>query len=258
MKYLFITIGLFCVFTGSGFAQQDPPPSDPAKSRELIRQWVKTERLVSEEKTAWQVEKKRMQSLLDLYEKELSLLNEELEKAGSATGLIDQNKEKLEASLKKYRSAQRLLVDTMARLLPRVRGLIARFPQPLRDELSADIDALNAPDALSQPRDVLRSTISLLSTAGRFNRSVTLVEENRTLSGGKKISVDVLYLGLARAYYAARSGDSAGVGKPQKEGWEWEPNPSIADDVRQAIAVYRKDKQPQILQLPVAVEKFSK
>lgn len=237
------------------FAQEDAPALDPAKTREVIRQWVKTERLISEEKTAWQVEKKQMQMLLDLYQKELTLLNEELEQAGGAAESVDKDKEKLEAELKRYRTAQRLLTDTLARLLPRVRTLITRFPKPLQDELSADIDALNAPDALGQPRDVLRSTISVLMTAGRFNRSVTLTEEIRDVSGGKRISVDVLYLGLARGYYAARSGDKAGVGVPQKAGWKWTGQAEIADDVRQAIAVYKKDKQPQLLKLPVAIDK---
>lgn len=255
MRSLFLSLALVSAAAPCLPAQDNAPAPDPAKARELIRQWVKTERHVSEEKSAWQVEKKRMQDLLGLYQKELKLLDEELEKAGGAAGLIDKDKEKLEGELVRYRAAQRLLAGTMARLLPRAKALAARLPAPLQDELAADIDALNAPDALGQPRDVLRSILSLLATSGRFNRSITLAEETRTLPDGKKLSVDVLYLGLARAYYAARSGEAAGVGVPREGGWQWSPQPGIADDVRQAIAVYRKDKQPQLLKLPVALDK---
>ncbi len=255
MKYCLSIAALTFLLPGSLPAQSDKPATDPAQTRELIRQWVKTERLVSEEKTAWQVEQKRMQELLGLYQKELKLLNEELEKAGGAADLIDKDKEELEEKLTNYRAAQRVLADAMARLLPRGRRLIGRLPQPLQDELSADIDALNAPDALSQPRDVLRSMISVLTTAERFNRSVTLAEETRTLPDGKKISVDVIYLGLARAFYAARSGNASGVGTPQEGSWEWQARPDLAEDVRRAIAVYRKDQQPQLLKLPIAIEK---
>ena len=35
----------------------------PSRARELIKQWVQTERLISEEKTSWQVEKQQMQDL---------------------------------------------------------------------------------------------------------------------------------------------------------------------------------------------------
>lgn len=255
MKNSISTFAFLFFLPCSLIGQSEGTVVDPVETRELIRQWVAAERLVSEEKAAWQVEQKRMQELLGLYQKELQLLDEELGKSGGAADLIDNDKDKLEVRVKKYRAAQGLLAKTMVRLLPRAQQLIAFFPQPLQDELSADIDALNTSDALSKPRDVLRSMISMLTTAERFNRSVTLVEETRVLPGGKKISVDVIYLGLARAFYTARSGDVAGVGIPQKDAWSWQARPDIADDIRRVIAVYRKDQQPQLLRLPIAIDK---
>lgn len=234
-------------------AQEKEKPIDPAASRELIRQWVQTERLLSEEKNTWKVEKQRMQDLLDLYQKELKLLNDEIEKAGASAGLVDDRKGKLESELKEFRDAQRLLADTLARLLPRMRSLISQLPTPLQDELRTDIDFLQSPEALAKPRDVLKSMLAVLSGAGRFNRSITIAEETRELSSGKKMIVNVLYLGLARAYFATTSGDTAGIGTPGKGRWQWKDKPGLADDVRRAIAVYQKDKQPQLIQLPVGV-----
>ena len=80
-------------------AQEGDLAAEPVSSRELIRQWVQTERIISEEKSAWHVEKQQMQELLGIYQKELKLLEEELGQAGSSAELIDENKEKLEASL---------------------------------------------------------------------------------------------------------------------------------------------------------------
>lgn len=237
-------------------AQDEGETIDPAASRELIRQWVQTERLLSEEATAWQVEKKRMQDLLDLYRKELQLLDEEISKAGASVGMVDENKERLEAELRQFREAQRLLRGTMARLLPRMKALVSSFPGPLRDEITADSGMLAQPAALEKPRDVLKSMIAILTSAERFNRSITIAEETREFSGGKKMTVDVLYLGLSRAYYATGAGDTAGIGIPSaagEDGWVWKEEPAIADDVRRAIAVYEKDKQPQLIKLPVQV-----
>lgn len=232
--------------------QGEELPADSARA--IIRQWVETERLISEEKTSWEVEKKQMQSLLELYRKELTLLDEELQKAGGSAELVDQDKNKLEAELKQFRAAQRSLTDAMAKLLPRVRAIVSQFPDPLVDDIQVDVDVLNAPDALGKPRDVLRSMISVLTAAERFNRTVTLAEETRQVRD-KKVSVDVLYLGLARAFYVAGSGDIAGVGTPGQNGWQWKDEAAIADDVRRAIAVYQKDEQPQLLKLPVALRK---
>ncbi len=226
---------------------------DPTVTRELISQWVKTERIISEEKTNWQVEKQHMQELLDLYQKELKLLNEELSKAGASAEMVDEKKEAWSRELKEYREAQRLLADTMARLLPRMRGLIARLPEPLLDRIAADVDFLKTPEALAKPRDVLKSMLSVISESGRFNRTVIVTEEIHRSSDGKKMTVDVLYLGLARAFYASSVGDTAGIGLPGKDGWTWQNKPDLANDVRKAISVYRKDSQPQLIELPVSL-----
>lgn len=230
---------------------------DPTVTRELIRQWVLAERLISEEKTTWQVEKQRMQDLLDLYQKELSLLNEEVSQAGTAAESVSQKKQTYQQDLDQYRDAQQLLSSTLAKLLPRVRVLIPRLPKPLQDDASADIEVLLDPKAMDNPRDVLKSLLAVFAASGRFNRSVTVVEETRVLSGGKKMTVDVLYLGLARAYYASGAGETAGVGVPGDKEWSWQEKPDIADDIRRVLAVYRKEGQPQLIKLPVSLSSSS-
>ncbi len=251
--YCLAFIHLTASVCGQGVGKIPHPTSvhDPAASRELIRQWVKTERILSQEKATWQIEKQQMQDLLDLYQKELKLLDEEISKAGASAQLVDENKERYQTDLKQYREAQQVLADTLARLLPGMKLLIETLPTPLLDELALDRDFLNSPGALAKPRDILKSMIAVLTAAGRFNRSITLAEETREVSVGNKMTVDVLYLGLCRAYYTTASGETAGVGVPQKDGWKWSSSPDLADNIRRTIAVYRKEKQPQLIRLPV-------
>lgn len=228
---------------------------DIAGSRELIRQWVQTERLISEEKTAWQIEKQQMSDLLNIYQKEMKLLDEELSVAGASAELVDENKEKLEAGLVQYREARQMLREAMGRLLPRIKKLVKRFPDPLLEELDADLDFLNSPEALESPRDVLKSMIAVLNAAGRFNRTLTLADETRTLANGKRISVNVIYLGLSRAYFTAETGALAGFGMPSDtEGWSWAEAEGIAEQVRKTIRVYLKSEQPQLIDLPVQLQ----
>ncbi len=234
---------------------------NPSNSRELIRQWVQTEHIISEEKTSWQVEKQQMQDLLEIYQQELKLLNEELNVAGSSADLIDENKEKLESGLAQYREAKQILRSSMASLVPRMQKLIGRFPAPLVEELSSDIDLISSPEALDKSRDVLKSIIAILNAAGSFNRTLTLADETRTLANGKKITVSVLYLGLCRAYYAADVGPLAGTGMPAATaatgeigGWLWTEDGDIADQVRRTIAVHKKSAQPQLVELPVQLQ----
>ena len=135
-----------------------------------------------------------------------------------------------------------------------MRKLVTRFPQPLQEELTTEINVLDGSNALDEPRDVLKSIIAVLNTASRFNRTVTLVEETRAVSDEKKITVKVLYLGLCRAYFTSGSGETAGVGSPTSEGWSWAQRPEIADEVLRIMAVHQKSSQPQIISLPVQLQ----
>ena len=258
MRYSYMAVTLAWLSLAGSHAQESAKATgegNPVQARELIRQWVETERLISEEKSAWQAEKQQMQNLLEIYGKELSLLNEELNAAGSSAGLVDENKEQLEASLNEYREARQFLREAVARLLPRLKNLAKRFPVPLMEELGADIEFLHSPEALGDPRDTLKSMIAVLNAAGRFNRTLTLAEDTRVLGSGKKVSVNVLYLGLCRAYYASANGSIAGTGAPSIQGaWEWTEQNEIADQVRQTISVYLKAGQPQLVNLPVQLQ----
>ena len=253
-------ISLFAVMVCHAQQETDDAVQEigPSHSRELIKQWVQTERLISEEKTSWQVEKQQMQDLLEIYQQELKLLNEELDVAGSSADLIDENKEKLESGLAQYREAKLMLRSSMASLVPRMQKLVGRFPAPLVEELSSDIDLISSPQALDKPRDILKSIIAILNAAGSFNRTLTLAEETRILANGKKITVSVLYLGLCRAYYAADVGPLAGTGVPAATaatgGWLWTEDGDIADQVRRTIAVHKKSAQPQLVELPVQLQ----
>ncbi len=251
-KHIIITL---LSLSSSLCAQGKKDTLDPAAKRELIKQWVQTERLITEEKNTWKVEKQRMQDLLNIYQKELTLLNEEIEKAGASAELADDRKGELESELKAYRDAQRLLIDSLTNMLPRTRNLIKRLPDPLQKELSTDIDLLSSPDAMEKPRDVLKSILNVLTSAGRFNRSVTVAEQTRELGSGEKMTLNVLYLGLARAYFASSAGDTSGIVTLGEDGWNWQDKPELADDIRRAIAVYKKDQQPQLIQLPVGLNK---
>ena len=49
-----------------------------------------------------------MQELLEIYQQELKLLNEELNVAGGSADLIDENREKLDSGLAQYREAKQI------------------------------------------------------------------------------------------------------------------------------------------------------
>ncbi|MDC0088079.1 DUF3450 domain-containing protein [Akkermansiaceae bacterium] len=224
--------------------------ADPTVSRELIRQWVKTEQLISEEATEWKADKQSMQDLLEIYKKELGVLDAEL----SANKKVDNSE--VTADVQSYQEAKQVIVDSLPRLKSRLLLLSNRFPTPLLTEIKADLEVLRLSSSAATSRETLKSMISVLNAAGSFNRKVTLAEETRELEGGKKMIVDVIYLGLCRAYYVTAKGNVSGVGIPSVNsvnGWQWSPDPSISNDVRRAIRIYKKETQPDLIELPVQI-----
>ena len=71
---------------------------------------------------------------------------------------------------------------------------------------------------------------------------------------GTQVRVQVLYLGLAQALYVSKSGRLAGVGRPGPDGWIWERNNKIANDVTRAIRVFRDETIPSLVNLPVELQ----
>jgi len=226
------------------------PAEDAAvvELREAVRGWIEVEDRISAEQSGWQVEKERMGRLLGLYREELALLDEELEKAGSSAGGHEERMESARKELARLRVAQISAAETMATAVPRLLKLAGQFPEPLRAEASEDLASLRAWKVGDAPRDGLRALLGVLSRADAFHRRLTRTREVRE---GRE--VEVLYLGLARAYFV---GDGrAGIGVPKAGGWEWTEQPELAGELEKALAMMDQKRAPGVVSLPVQVEK---
>lgn len=245
MQRTFLMLAVVAGWSAS--AQGAEPAPAVAEAREAITRWVEVEDTISAERAAWAAEQATMAELLELHRKELALLDEELAKAGASAGSHDATMTEARAELARLRTAREQVAAALATTVPRLRELVRRFPQPLRDEARDDLTALDAwkPDA--EPRDGLRAVIGVLARADAFNRRLTRTREVRD-----DAEVEVLYLGLARAYYVG--GNTAGIGTPGPNGWEWRADPALAAELRKGLAMLEKRRPPAELKLPMAVD----
>ena len=67
------------------------------------------------------------------------------------------------------------------------------------------------------------------------------------------MSVDTVYVGLGAGYFVNEAGDFAGLGTPGAKGWEWTVRPELAASVREVIRIYRSERPPRFIPLPVVV-----
>lgn len=253
MRYfvLFFLFHLVLPCFSQSSENQSLKKQDALVLRSLIEQWAQTRQLIYTEKTDWQNKREAIENLSSFYSKELNLLNEELQKTSHIAQSVDEDKQALESELQKFNEEKETLKQELSHVLPTLLTLSKSFPTPLREELSTPLKKLASLEALDDPRDTLKNILDVLNAANRFNRAFTLSTEILPIEGKKQ--VDILYLGLGRAYWAASKGKQAGWATPSPEGWQWHSSPKDASKIRLLIATHTKRTQPQSVQLPVSI-----
>ncbi len=240
-----------CSMAHTAVSQVQKTQQDDIQAKELIRQWVATERLLGEEVNVWREEKAQVNELLKLHTTELKLLNEELAKTGRSVVEIDKRKAELEAKVSDGLETRTKLRQFLLELKPRVIALEKRFPEALKLQVEESFTTLESINDETSVRDILQATVNVLEQASSFNESVYQRSESVTI-GAETWNAEVVYLGLGRAFFYV--GSKAGVGKVGADGWVWTRNDEIFDEVKKAVEVFKKQRQPQLVELPIQVK----
>ncbi|MEP4078249.1 DUF3450 family protein [Haloferula sp.] len=248
MRMLFVP---FCLLILPLAGQEPEADAQVVELRETISKIVEVKTQTSKERNDWEGRKAEMAELLKLHQRELELLGEELEKAGSSAGGYDEKKREAEEELEGLKKARRAASEAVVRSKERMLNLAALFPTPLANETELERLSLEAWESGDEARDGLQAILGMVTKAEQFNRRITRSKEE--LNGRE---VEVLYLGLARAYYADRSGN-AGMGEPGKGVWVWTSMPELNSEVVKAFDELEKKRPPELVKLPVQIKEVS-
>jgi len=232
---------------GLAHGAESAPDAAVVELRETIAKIVDVKSQASEERLEWEGRKAEMAALLELHRKELALLDEELEKAGTSVPDEDGKRVAAEKELERLKAARRMAAETVAANRERALALAAKFPQPLAKEAELEISTLKGWKAGDEAREGLQAILGLVAKAEQFNRRIT---RSREVRDGRE--VEVLYIGLAVGYYADRSGN-AGLGFPESAGWKWQSRPELAGEVLKAFDELDRRRPPELVKLPVRI-----
>jgi hypothetical protein len=225
-------------------------------TRAAMQDRIEAERLISREKLDWAVGRELLQSRIDLTERQIGSLREDI--AESRTGVTDLGGQKAELveQNERLKEASQALAERIAELEGRTRALLPRLPeslqervQPLSQRIPDDPVATKA--SLSERA---MNVVGILNQVTKFQREVSVTSEVRVLPGGATAEVAALYVGLGQAYYVTNDGTSAGVGRPSPDGFVWEPASESAAAIARAIAIYASEEPAAYVRLPLRVE----
>lgn len=243
MSRILLTISVLSI----SLVHAEPEDAAVVELRETISKIVDVQTKESEERLDWKARKDEFAALLDLQARELKLLDEELNKAGQSAPSHAEATEGIKTEIAALKEARSLATEAVSRNLPRVVSLAKRLPQPLQKEAEIELATVNAWKPADEPREALRSILTLLAKAEQFNRRFTRTTEIRD---GRE--VEVLYLGLAQAFYMDKK-DKAGVGHPGADGWEWKEKPEIRAELGKAFEILDKKRPPAMVNLPLEI-----
>ncbi|RXK56383.1 DUF3450 family protein [Oleiharenicola lentus] len=168
----------------------------------------------------------------------------EVQQARAESGLAELRESAvgLQKALAAEETALLAAVGELQRLSP-------RLPPRLGESLTQAFTSLGEQQRPAAER--LQFAVNVLARALQFNREIVGGEEKLLLAGeSAPCLVEVVYLGLSRAYALDRPKRRAFVGAPGRAAWEWQLLPGAADAVDRLIAVQRGERDPEFVRVP--------
>ena len=192
-----------------------------------------------------------MKELNTIRKNEIEQLEEFITAAGERVDEIAEKRTANAEERKDLKAWRRGVESAIAGYEQRLRGLLPRFPEPLRAEAEEAIARLENPTEDAPLQDRTRDVLLVLQAFLEFQGGITIDTDVREI-GGSKREVEVLYLGMTQAWYVDVTGEYSGHGVPTANGWEWTADDSLASRVRRAIRMQRKLAEPDFVELPIA------
>lgn len=237
-----------------GSASQAPEwesslPPNIVAAREVIRGYVDTRQRIAEARNSWEAEKQTIERRIEAYEQEREELLESTREAREATTKAETEIAARNATIQELNSALNIVSESLPSLEDRIRAIVRFLPEPLRNEIKPLVDQMGR----GQTSQRMVYVIGILNAMDRFNNEYRLVQAPQNIEGSTQ-TMDVLYVGLAQAYYVNDGGTIGGIGYPTANGWVFEPANDLAPRIRSAVDYFTGDVKPALfVPLPVTV-----
>lgn len=232
-------------------------PAEEASLKELdglVGRWIGLRTTMAQEERSWAARQDQWLAEINLLEQESKALDQQMATFGETAS----SEEQAQAQLLKHKQAMRAELGRLAPVLDRAeRELITwetRLPKSLRLPLAPLFKALPKTSADAEKREVthrVQTLVSLFTQIENLQHGFHTTREMVEIEAGTRRQVDVLYVGLARAFAVSLGDDWAAVGTPGDHEWHWQAQPEHAAAVRNAINLLKRQKAAELVHLPM-------
>ncbi|MDA0989121.1 MAG: DUF3450 family protein [Verrucomicrobia bacterium] len=249
--------GWFCGLALMSFVVVRPAGGGELDTLEgLVKQWADLRTEIATEPRHWSAEQQQWARERIVLERELVGLDAELATAES----VDQTHEREQAEALTRRAEITESHEALKPLLDRAEAALRawppRIPAALAVDLQDDFAQLPASDHDAARRGVgerLQRIIALYTSIESIENDVHLVREILPIPAGTRREMDVLYVGLARAFAVSHDDQWAAVGSPGEPDWIWVVRPAMGPAVRRAVDIINRERTAELVRLPLRV-----
>lgn len=226
------------------------------EARLNLEKWVETRQVISKTKADWQSDKEMLEQTIQLMERELKSVEEQMGKIGISNSQVEKERAQTETSLKSSQESLEESGQFATELQARILRRVPQLPAPLQDILKPLLHRLPGGSATTRMpvTERLQVLIGILSELDKFNNAVSIFSEKRKNQKSEEVAVQTIYVGLGAAYFVSDTGDLAGTGAPGPSGWEWTLREELAPSLKEVIRIYRNELPARFIALPAVIK----
>ena len=242
-------------------AAEAPKPAGEAQkptleeSRLTLSKWIETQQIISKERNDWQQAKELLQGRIELVGKEVSVLKEKISQGEKAVADSNKKRDELVAENEKLKATGEQLRKSVIAMESEVRRLAKLMPEQVAAKIAPLLQRIptDPQNTRVSAAERFQNVLGILNEVNKANSEITVAYEIRKLADGSSSEVQVIYVGLAQAYFLSPRGE-AGIGRPTEDGWKWEPAPEAASAILTALEVIQGKASPMFVPLPITIQ----
>ncbi len=234
-------------------ANKAPPTLD--ETRLTLSKWIETQQIISKERNDWQQGKEILQGRIELVGKEVGILKDRIKQSEAAVEESNKKRDELVAENDALKVSGAQLGEAVTLMEGQLRKLMKQMPEPVATKLAPlmqrmPVDPSNTRVTVAER---FQNVLAVLSELNKANSELAISYEIRKFADGSSGEVQVIYLGLAQAYYISPRGD-AGIGRPGEDGWTWTPAPDAAQAILSTLEIIQGKESPAFVPLPITIK----
>ena len=235
-------------------SQAKTPPT-LEETRLTLSKWIETQQIISKERNDWQQGKEILQGRIELVGKEVSQLGERITQSEAAVSESHKKRDELSVQNEQLKEVGAQLAAAVTEMESQVQKLSKMAPEGVATRLTPLLQRIptNAAKTRISTAERFQNVLGILNELNKANSEITIAYEIRQLSDGSSSEVQVVYVGLAQAYFLSPRGE-AGIGKQSENGWQWRSANDQAGAILTALEIIQGKHPPAFVALPITIQ----